>query len=81
LPVVPQVDAAVVAQVPCGSREPAGSGVHVPCLPAIPHELQGPQLATPQQNPSVQWPLMHSADVLHVVPLALKFVHEPDWHE
>jgi hypothetical protein len=55
---------------------PSAIGEQVPCLPAIAHDLQVPHDAAPQQNPSVQKPLMHSVDTLQTAPLALRFVHE-----
>ena len=33
----------------------------------------------PQQNPSVQWPLMQSALEAQLFPLAARPVHEPPW--
>jgi hypothetical protein len=42
------------------------------------HELQLPQPAAAQQNPSTQWVLRHSAPEAHAVPLVLKLVQEPD---
>ena len=56
---------------------PSAIGEQVPCLPATAHELQLPHDADPQQKPSVQWPLMHSASVAQAVPFALRLVHEP----
>jgi len=55
---------------------PSVIGEQVPCDPAIAHERQVPQDAAPQQNPSVQKPLMHSVAVPHTAPLGLRFVHE-----
>jgi hypothetical protein len=51
-------------------------GEHVPCEPATAQERQAPHEAAPQQNPSVQKPLMHSAGLPHTAPFALRFVHE-----
>ena len=43
--------------------------VHVPLLVETPHDLPGPQDATPQQKPSVQnRPVGHGAVVLHAEP-------------
>ena len=51
---VPQLVAAMATQTAAGSAAPAATGVQVPCLPAIAHDLQLPQEAEPQQKPSVQ---------------------------
>ncbi len=55
---------------------PSPVGEQVPCLPATAHERQVPHDADPQQNPSVQLPLRHSPPAPHVMPFALRFVHE-----
>lgn len=55
---------------------PSPEGEHVPCLPATAQELQAGQAATPQQNPSVQWPLMHWADEVQAAPFASRFVQK-----
>lgn len=51
---VPISHARVGLHVPAGSLAPAGTGAHVPALPAIAHELQLPHEPTAQQTPSVQ---------------------------
>jgi hypothetical protein len=55
---------------------PSGMGEQVPSLPAIAHELHFEHAATPQQNPSVQWPLMHSPSTPQTVPFGFRLVHE-----
>jgi|SRR6187402_1647719 len=58
---------------------PLATGEQVPSWPGTEHELHGAQAADPQQNPSTQWPLMHSLLVVQVIPLEARFVHEPPW--
>jgi hypothetical protein len=55
---------------------PSPLGAHIPCLPATAHELQAGHAATPQQKPSVQWPLIHSPSAPQAEPFAFRFVHE-----
>jgi hypothetical protein len=55
---------------------PSAVGEQVPCLPATAQERQLPHDADPQQNPSVQKPLRHSAPAPHATPFGLRFVHE-----
>jgi hypothetical protein len=66
----PQVEAGVAAsvQVPDGSAPPAGMGVQAPCAPATPQLEQDPQLALPQQKPSVQWVLAHWLSAVQATP-------------
>jgi hypothetical protein len=45
-------------------------------LPGTAHELQAGQAPIPQQNPSVQWPLMHSLFTAQAVPFAFRFVQK-----
>jgi hypothetical protein len=59
-------------QPPCGSIAPAISGLHMPAMPATLHDWQFPQLAEPQQTPSVHWPLWHSAGPPHSWPSRLR---------
>jgi hypothetical protein len=42
------------------------------------HALQVPQVPTPQQCPSVQWPLWHWLSSEQVAPLPA--THMPLWH-
>jgi hypothetical protein len=56
---------------------PSATGQHVPMWPGIAHELQAGHAPAPQQNPSVQWPLMQSAFEVQLTPLAARSVHEP----
>jgi hypothetical protein len=77
LPVVPQLDAGIIAQSPFGSWS-IGTGRQVPCMPATAHELQLPQLLDAQQKPSVQLPLKHSVPATQVVPLAFRSVQTFD---
>ena len=67
----------MLMQSPLGSS-PGGTGWQVPCLPATAHELQPPQLAEAQQNPSVQLPLKHSVPATQAAPLAFRFVQTLD---
>jgi hypothetical protein len=67
-PSVPQVDAPLSAHWPSGSA-PAGTSVHVPVVPASPHDRQAPVHAVRQQVPCSQKPLAHSAAVVHEAPL------------
>ena len=77
-PVVPQLEAAMATQTAAGSAAPAATGVQVPCLPTIAHELQLPHDADPQQTPSVQWPLIQVALPAQAAPFGERLVHEPD---
>jgi hypothetical protein len=58
---------------------PSAVGEQVPCFPATAHDWQAPQDADPQQNPSVQKPLMHSPAAPHAAPFAFRLVHELPW--
>ena len=58
---------------------PSATGEQVPCFPATAHERHAPHDADPQQNPSVQKPLMQSPAAPHAAPLGLRFVHEVPW--
>ncbi len=62
-----------------GSATPAATAVQVPSFPAIAHEPQLPHDADPQQNPSVQCPLVQVALFVQAAPFAARLVHEPDW--
>jgi hypothetical protein len=54
---------------PAGAGVPAASGVHVPG--EVPLQVwHVPQVALPQQTPSVQLLLVHSFAALHAVPFA-----------
>jgi hypothetical protein len=55
---------------------PSPVGAHVPCLPGTAHELQAGHAPIPQQNPSVQWPLMHSPAAVHAAPFGFRFVQK-----
>jgi hypothetical protein len=76
-PFVPQVVEAMATHTPAGSSPPAGTGRQVPACPATAHDEQLGQLLDPQQTPSTQWPLVHSAPATHASPLGLS-VHEFD---
>ena len=67
-PSVPQVVAPLSAHCPSGSA-PAATSVHVPAVPASPHDRQAPVHAVRQQVPCSQKPLAHSAAVVHDAPL------------
>jgi hypothetical protein len=56
---------------------PLATGAQVPSWPGIAHELHGGHDPEPQQNPSVQWPLMQSAFEVQLTPFAARSVHEP----
>jgi len=75
-----QVEAGCSRSLPSHSTAahtvPSAIGEHVPWWPATAHELHAAQAARPQQNPSVQWPLMHSVSTVQTVPFGLRFVHE-----
>jgi len=76
-PVVPQLVEAVATQTAAGSRPLAGTGWQVPALPATAQDKQLGQLADPQQTPSTQLALVHSAPATHDSPLGFR-VQEPD---
>jgi hypothetical protein len=76
-PVIPQVVEPVVTQTAAGSSPLAGTGWQVPALPATAQEKQLEQLGDPQQTPSTQLPLVHSAPATHASPLGFD-VQEPD---
>ena len=67
----------MVTQTAAGSSPFAGTGWQVPALPATAQEEQLGQLADPQQTPSTQLALVHSAPATHASPLGFN-VHEPD---
>jgi hypothetical protein len=69
LPLVPQVEAACVAQKAAGAAVPAGTGAQAP-VPETLHAWHAGQLALPQHTPSTQLPLMHWPPDTHVRPLA-----------
>jgi hypothetical protein len=77
MPVVPQVVEAVATHTPAGSSPPAGTARQVPACPTTAHEEQLGQVLDPQQTPSTQWPLLHSAPATQASPLGLS-VHEFD---
>ena len=58
---------------------PSGMGEHVPCVPATAHERQAPHDAAPQQTPSTQLPLSHSAPAAQICPSRF-LPHEPLLH-
>jgi hypothetical protein len=76
-PFIPQVVEPVVMQTAAGSSPFAGTGWQVPALPATAHDRQLGQLADPQQTPSTQLPLVHSAPATQASPLGFD-VQEPD---
>jgi hypothetical protein len=69
VPVLPQ--GGLAAHCPDGAEVPAGRLVQVPGLPETLQAWQLPQLALPQQTPSMQLPLMHWVPPVQVMPLAL----------
>jgi hypothetical protein len=62
-----------------GTAVPLASGVQVPAWPLMLHDAQVPQVALPQQTPSVHAPLRHSAAVVQLVPSGFRLVQIPDW--
>ena len=76
-PLIPQLVEAVAVHTAAGSSPFAGTGWQVPALPATAHDKQLGQLADPQQTPSTQLPLVHSAPATHASPLGFS-VQEPD---
>lgn len=58
---------------------PSPVGAQVPCFPGTAQELQAGQAATPQQKPSVQWPLTHSPFDPQAAPFAFRFVQKYPW--
>jgi hypothetical protein len=64
---------------PAPQTVPSPVAAQVPCLPGTAQELQAGHAATPQQNPSVQWPLMHSPPAVQAAPFAFRFVQKYPW--
>jgi hypothetical protein len=77
VPSVPHVEAAVAAHWPAGAGAPAGKGRQVPRAPVTLQAWQVPQLALPQQTPSTQAPLPHSAAAPHGCPNAFSDPQRP----
>jgi hypothetical protein len=61
---------APTGQLPCGSRTPSETGVHVPTEPEIEHEVHAPVHAVAQQTPSARKPLLHCDAEVAGAPLA-----------
>jgi len=74
-PVVPQVDTGMMGQRV--SPMPPGIGMQLPTCPISAHDRHGPQEASGQQYPSVQWPLMHSVLRVHAALSGRRLVQEP----
>jgi hypothetical protein len=74
-PVLPHGGAAAQA----ASVAVLGRLVQVPGLLAKLQFWQVPQLALPQQTPSVQKPVMHSVPAMQAVPAGFKVVQDPLW--
>jgi hypothetical protein len=68
-PVVPQVEAASLAQRGCPC--PAGVGLQVPTAPVWLQDWQDVSQAESQQIPSAQWRESHSASAAQVLPFSL----------
>ena len=73
LPLVPQLDAAVVAHFFCGSTAPLGTGEHLPSRPvtlqAWQAVVQGPLQHTPCEQYFFPSPAAwHSSAALHLAP-------------
>lgn len=68
VPSVPHVEAPLSAHCPSGSS-PAGTSMHVPAVPVIPHDRQLPVQAVRQHVPCSQKPLEHSVAPVQVAPL------------
>jgi hypothetical protein len=62
--------------VPVPQTVPSPLAEQVPSLPATAHDWQAGHAATPQQYPSVQWPLMHSPPVVQAAPFTFRFVQK-----
>jgi len=75
----PPVDCAwaPAVQIPLGSTLPAGSAVQVPCAPPTPQLMHDPQLANPQQKPSVQWPVAHWSSAVQATPASARGTQLP----
>jgi hypothetical protein len=71
LPSVPQVAAPRSTQTLRGSAAPAATGTHRPIDDGRAQLRQAPAQASPQQTPSTQKLLMHSAAAAHGWPLGL----------
>src|SRR6188768_364079 len=76
-PFIPQLVDAVATQTAAGSSPLVGTGWQVPALPATAQEKQLGQLVDPQQTPSTQLPLVHSAPATQASPLGFN-VQEPE---
>jgi hypothetical protein len=68
LPSVPQVCGSVTMQTPCGSETPAGTDLHMPCVPGPLQATQAPLHCPSQQTPSAHQPLKHCAGSVHGAP-------------
>jgi hypothetical protein len=77
MPSRPQVVDTVPAHWVAGvGAVPLATLLHVPSLPAIPHDLQVVLHAWLQQKPWAQKPESHSLGIVHAVPIGLS-VHNP----
>jgi hypothetical protein len=56
---------------------PAGSGVQVPSRPPMPQLMQAPQVANPQQKPSVQCPVEHWSSAVQATPARARATQLP----
>ena len=79
MPVVPQVDDAVVAHIFCGSGAPFGTALHRPRELVWLQATHGPLQTELQQTPWAQKLERHSAAELHGMPPPF-FPHEPLTH-
>jgi len=75
-PVVPQLGAPWLAQMPAGSEPPLGTGEQAPRPPTRAHDRQVPVQAVAQQTPCAQIPLWQSVPSWQTAPLGLR-PHEP----
>jgi hypothetical protein len=67
----------MAVQVPVGSALPAFRNVQVPSLPVTLQLAHEPQVAAPQQNPSVQWPVEHWSSLVQATPAAWRGTQLP----
>jgi hypothetical protein len=78
-PLLSQLAAPALVQVPVGSVPPPGTGEQVPAVAASAHERQVPVQAVRQQTPCAQNPVVHSCPSAQVAPGGLR-PQEPPVH-
>jgi len=80
IPVVPHVEGAVVAHLPCGSGELSVTRVQVPAVAVRLHAMHALVHALAQQTPWAQMPDLHSSFWLQSVPFTF-CPHEAFWQK